>query len=199
MNVRSYPSRTAAAIAAAVLLVCTSTPADAATTANAASASQTASSGTWGAVATLSTTAPYGSGALVLAFSNNGNPAHPSFIPQYFTVGNTGILPITAASYGGSTSAPTTVQFFIESCSGTWNETTDLCLGGTAATILTTPAGTSTIPATPGPAPATSGTGIRLRARVSFSGSVPNGTTSTLTISITVDRTQVRTATITGG
>ncbi|WAH95868.1 hypothetical protein [Arthrobacter sp. MMS18-M83] len=199
MNVHRYSSRTAAAIAAAVLLVCTSTPADAATTANATSASQTASSGTWGAVASLSTTAPYGSGPLTLTFTNNGKPATPSFVPQYFTVGNTGTLPITAASYGGSTSAPSSVQFFIESCSGTWDEPTGACLGGTATTILTTPFGTSTIPDTPGPAPATSGAGLRLRASVASTGNVSKSAILTLTLSISVDRTQVRSATTTGG
>jgi hypothetical protein len=198
VNVHSYPSRAATAVAAAVLLVCTSTPADA-TTGGAASASQTASSGTWGAVATLSTAAPYGSGPLTLTFTNLGSAGNPSFPPQYFTVGNTGTLPLRAASYGGSTQAQSTVQFLIESCSATWNETTGACPGGTVTTVLTTPAGTSTIPATPGPAPTAAGTGIRLRAKVSLSGNLPNNTTPTLNISITVDRTQVRTATTTGG
>lgn len=200
MNVHHYPSRAAAAIAAAVLLACTSTPAQAATIATTATTSQqTATSGTWGAVATLNTAAPYGNGPLVLTFTNLGNPATPSFMPQYFTVGNTGNLPITGASYGGSTSAQSSVQFFVESCSGTWNETIGVCLGGTVATVLTTPFGTSAIPATPGPAPATPGAGIRLRARVSFSGNIPNNLTPTLTLSISVDRTQVRTAITTSG
>lgn len=199
MNVHRYSGRAAAAIAAAVLLVCTSTPARAATTANAASASQAASSGTWGAVATLSTTAPYGSGSLTLSFANIGGVGNPAFTPQYFTVGNTGTLPLIAASYGGSTSAQPNMQFIIESCSTTWNEATGACTGGTTATVLTTPTGTSTIPSTLGPAPATSGPGIRLRASVAFNGSVPKTPASTLTISITVDRTQVRSATTTSG
>lgn len=199
MNVHRYSSRAAAAIAAAVLLVCTSTPADAAATANTTSASQTASSGTWGAVATLNTAAPYGSGSLTLSFANNGGVGNPAFTPQYFTVGNTGTLPLTAASYGGSTSAQPNVQFIVESCTTAWNEGTGSCTGGTIATVLTTPTGTSTIPSTLGPAPASSGAGIRLRASAAFNGSVPKTPASTLTISITVDRTQVRAATTTSG
>ena len=198
MNVHHYPGRAAAAIAAAVLLACTSTPAQAATFANAA-ASQTVSSGSWGAVASLSTAAPYGSGPLTLSFTNNGIPAHPSFTPKYFTIGNTGTIPIMQATYVGTTTAPSTVRFIIESCTSTWNETTGACPGGTVATILTTPTGTSTIPATSGPGPANSGTAIRLRARITFSGNVPKTPAPTLTIGITVDRTQVRTATTTSG
>lgn len=199
MNVRSYPCRAAAAIAAAALLVCTSKPAEAATVANAASASQAVGSGTWGAVASQSTAAPYGSGPLTLTFTNTGSSGNPSFKSQYFTVGNTGTLPITAANYTGATAAQSSVRFIIESCSGIWNETNDTCSGGTA-TVLTTAFGTSTITPVAGPAPATSATaGIRLRARVNTNGSVPNNNpTQTLSLSITVDRTQVRTATTTG-
>ncbi|MGO4856131.1 hypothetical protein [Arthrobacter sp. 2MCAF14] len=194
-----YPRRAAAAIAAAVLLACTSTPAQAVTLATTTTASQAVSSGSWGAVASKSTAAPYGSGPLTLSFTNNGNPAHPSFTPKYFTIGNTGTIPITQANYVGTTTAPSTVRFIIESCTSTWNETTGACPGGTVATVLTTPWGTSTIPATSGPAPADSGTAIRLRARITFSGSVPKTPAPTLTIGITVDRTQVRTGTTTGG
>ena len=200
MNVHHYPGRAAAAIAAAVLLACTSTPAQAATTANTASGSQTVPSGSWGAVPSRNTAAPYGSGPLTLSFPNNGGVGNPSFTPVYFTVGNTGTLPITAANYGGSTSAQPPVQFTLESCSTTWNEGTGACPGGSVATILTA-SGSSTIQATPGPAPASQGAGIRLRARANSdgSGNVPKTPASTLTLNISVDRTQVRTATTTSG
>lgn len=194
MNVHRYSSRAAAAIAAAVLLVCTSTPADAAATANTTSASQTVSSGTWGAVATQSGTAPYGS--LSLSFGNNGTPGNPSFTSEYFTVQNTGTLPLAAASYGGSTTAPSTAQFAIEACSATWNA--DACPGGTVSTILTAQ-GTSTIQPTAGPVPATSAAVLTLRARVIPTGNVSKSATLTLIINITVDRSQVRSATTTGG
>ncbi len=191
-----YPSRAVAAIAAAVLLACTSTPAQAAAIATTSTAVQQAvGSGTWGAVATQST-APYAPSSvlLTLTFQNYGNPSSPSFTLQYFTVGNTGNLPITAANYITSTVAQTSVQFIVESCSTTWNETSGTCPGGTVAQVLATQFGSSSA-TTPGPAPATPGTGLRLRARVSTNGNVtPNNFSPALTISTNVDRTQVRTA-----
>ncbi|UYY83737.1 hypothetical protein OIT41_20535 (plasmid) [Arthrobacter sp. YA7-1] len=197
MNVHHYPGRTAAAIAAAVLLACTSTPAQAATTATASTAAQqTVGSGSWGAVATVNTTAPYG--PLTLTFNNNGNPAHPSFTSRYFTIANTGTLTITAANYTGTASAPSTVQFIVESCSTAWNEPTDTC-PGTPTQILAPAPGSSSSTVTTTTVPASPGAQIRLRARVSTSGNVPKSSTSTLTIGITVDSTQVRDATTTGG
>ncbi|WP_028268109.1 hypothetical protein [Arthrobacter sp. MA-N2] len=195
-----YPSRAAAAIAAAVLLACTSTPAQAATTATASASyapSQTPTSGTWGAVATQSSSG-FGTGPLALSFTNHGGVGNPSFTPQYFTVGNTGTLFITAANYSGSASVLANVQITLESCSGTWNETSGVCSGGNVTTIFTVSSGSSTIPATLGPAPASPGTGIRLRATASSSGKVAKSPASTLSLDVSVDRTQVRTATTTG-
>ncbi|WP_427006418.1 hypothetical protein [Pseudarthrobacter sp. H2] len=198
MNVHSYVGRAGAAAAAAALLVCTSfTPAEAAVTARATSVSRAAGSGTWGAAATTDPAAPPGS-PLTLAFTNNGNPAHPSFTPQYFTVRNTGTLAITSGTYTLTPAAPDTVGFVVESCSGTWNETADTCTG-TITTTLTAPSGSTPTTTTSPTIPTASGTTIRLRATVNANGNIPNNTTQTLTIAVTVNRTQVRTATTTGG
>ncbi|WP_354351123.1 hypothetical protein [Pseudarthrobacter sp. PvP090] len=194
---RTHTGRAGAVVAAAALLVCTSTPAEAATTAKASSVSQAVSSGTWGAVATLSP-APYGPGPLTLTFANNGNPAQPSFTPQYFTVGNTGTLPLTRAGYTGTADAPSTVQFIIESCSTGWVEEQDVCQGGTPSTVLEAGFGSPADPVTSATVPAVPGTSIRLRARIETTGNVPKKSTSTLTIDVTVTRAQVRAATRTG-
>lgn len=198
MNVHLYPGRAVAAIAAAVLLVCTSTPAEAATAAEASSVSRTVGSGTWGAAATLNTTAPYGTGPLTLTFTNIGSPGQPSFTPQYFTVGNTGTLPLTQASYTGTPDAPSAVKFIVESCSTTWNESTGVCQNGTTTQILAAQGGSPAVPVTSTTVPANAGGSIRLRARVTTSGQIPNHSTTTLTIDVTVNRTQVRSATTTG-
>lgn len=197
MNVHHYSSRAAAAIAAAVLLVCTSTPAEAASTANTASASQTVGSGTWGAVATLRSAAPYGTGTLTLSFTNQGSSDNPSFKPQYFTVVNTGTLPMTKASYSGTTSAPSSVQFLVDSCSGTWNEATGACQGGTPARVLAPQSGSFPYSVTSTTVPASAKTSIRLRATVVVNDNI--STTPTLTVNVAVDRTQIRAATTTGG
>ena len=199
MNVLSYTGRAAVAIAAAALPVCTFTAAHAATTATAASASQSVGSGSWGAVATLSTAAPYGTGALKLTFTNQGTPGQPTFAPQFFTVGNTGTLPITQATYTGTAVAPSTVQYIVESCSTTWNESTGACTSGTTTQVLATPAGSSIVSVTSATVPTKPGANLRLRARLASTGSVPNNSTTTLTVGIAVDRTQVRTATTTSG
>lgn len=195
----SYPGRAAVAIAAAALLVCTSTAAQAATIATAASVSQSVGSGSWGAVATLSTAAPYGTGALTLTFTNQGTPGQPSFPPQFFTIGNTGTLPITQAGYTGTAVAPATVQFIIESCNGGWDPINNVCPSGTPTQVLTTPAGSSTVSVTSATVPSSPGASLLLRARVATTGTVPNNSTPTLTAGVTVARSQVRTATTTGG
>ncbi|GAA4026457.1 hypothetical protein GCM10023063_04120 [Arthrobacter methylotrophus] len=196
-----YTSRAAAAIAAAVLLACTSTPAQGATIATTSTGSQQAvGSGKWGAVVTPDSAATYAPSPvpLKLTFRNYGHPSSPSFTPQFFTVGNTGNLPITAASYVTSTVAQASVRFIVESCSIGWDEPSGTCPGGTVEQVLATKFGPDS-ETTPGPAPATPGTGLRLRARVETNGNVtPNNYDPALTISTNVDRTQVRTATNNG-
>lgn len=176
--------------AVAALLVCTSlTPADAASTAQ-AWAVTTASSGTWGAVATANTSAPYGSGHLVLTFPPR--PGLSSYPPRFFTVGNSGTLPITAATYT-ATGAPLGASFTIEACSGRWDETANAC-PGTTSTIVST----STSPHESAAVPKLAGEALRLRATVA-AGSVAIFSTPTLTVGVSVSRQQVRPASTTGG
>ncbi|MHA7263996.1 hypothetical protein ACX80W_12420 [Arthrobacter sp. TMN-37] len=198
MNVHSYPGRAGAAVAAAALLVCTSTPAAAATTAEASSVLAAVGSGTWAAAASLRTAAPFGPGPLTLTFDNSGSPAHPSFQPQYFTIGNSGTLPLKQVGYTGTAVAPSTVQFIVESCSTGWDENNNVCQGGTPSQVLATQGESPAVPVTSTVVPADPGTSIRLRARIRTSGKVPAKSTTTLTIDVTVNRAQARTATATG-
>lgn len=185
------PSRAAATLAAAALLVCTClTPAEAASTAQASSAGVAASSGSWGAVATTNTTAPYGTGTLTLPLPNAGTVGQPSYPPQFFTVGNTGTLTLTGATYT-ATGTPTTATFTLESCTAGWNEAANTC-PGTITTVLTT----ATSPQASTIVPAGAGQGIRLRASVA--GTIAKQTVPALTIGLSVTRAQVWAATITG-
>lgn len=184
-------SRTAAILAVTALLACTSlTPAEAASTAQASSARVVAGSGTWGAVATTNTTAPYGTGALVLTFPNTGTNGQPVYPPQFFTVGNTGTITLTAATYT-ATGTPSTATFTIEACSAGWNESANTC-SGVISTVLTT----ATSPQASTVVPPGAGQGIRLRASVA--GTIPRSTTPSLTVGLSVTRAQGRPATTTG-
>ncbi|QYF91107.1 hypothetical protein [Arthrobacter sp. PAMC25284] len=149
----------------------------------------------------MTTDASGGSGALLLTFPNKGNTSSPSFAPQFFTVGNTGTVLLSKATYTGTTTAPSSVNFVVESCSGTWNETTGACQGtpGTIAPVLTTPTGSSTASVVSTTVPEHPDTAVRFRATVKFSGNVPNSPATTLTFGVAVDRTYVRAATTTGG
>lgn len=189
MGVHSSASRAGAAAASTALLLCTSlAAADAAGSAQAASAN-TVTAGSWGAVATNNTIEPYGAGPLVLPVPNvvpNGKPEFRAF----FTVASTGTLPISAASYTAAAS-PSGVTLRIEACSSGWNETADTC-AGVRSTVLETPAAnliSSTIPRE-------AGTAIRLR--VSLVGAAPKNTEPVLTIGVDVSRAQVRAASLTG-
>jgi hypothetical protein len=190
--VGAHPSsRAAATLAATALLVCASfTPAQAASTAQAASASVPAGSGNWGAVATTNITAPYGTGALVLPFPNAGTNGQPSFLPQFFTVGNTGTMAITAAGYT-ATASPASVAFVVESCSAGWDEAANTCsvAPGTVLTTAASPQTSSTVP---------TGAGQAIRVRASVTGTVPKNTTPSLTVGLSVTRAQTRPATTTG-
>ncbi|MGO4856242.1 hypothetical protein [Arthrobacter sp. 2MCAF14] len=199
MNPRRYGSKVAVASAVAVLLLWSSAPAEAAFLAGASAAPQAVGSGTWGAVATLNPAAPYGAGPLNLTFANSGSDASPVYPIVYFNTANTGTLPITQAGYTGAASAPSNVQFTIESCSTTWDEAGNLCTGGTVSQVLTV-AGGSSGSAASGTVPASPGAAIRLRARALTAGSIPAGTPYlALAVGVSVDRTQVRAATVTNG
>lgn len=177
-----HSSRAGAAALATALLLCTSlAAADAASSARAASGSMAATSGRWGAVATTSTVAPYGSGPLALTFTLLGTTT------QYFNVVNTGTLPLTDEIFRATTSGTSAA---VEACSTTWNESTGSCPSGVITTVTTTGAGPTAFAA---PLPATGST-IRLRARIT--GLLLGSTT--ITISVNVNRTQVRAASVTG-
>ncbi len=202
MDACRHPGRAGAAVVAAALLVCTSmAAAAAATTAKVTSASQSVGAGSWGAVATSATDGSSGSGSLLLTFRNAGTTSSPSFAPQLFNVRNTGSLAISRAAYTGTATAPSSVNFIVESCNGTWNEASGACQGspGTLATVLTTPAGSSSATVVSTTVPEHPGAAVRLRATVKFTGNVPNSPATTLTIGVAVDRTYVRAATTTGG
>lgn len=185
-------SRAAAAVAGAALLVCAGpTQVEAASAAQAVSSQVGASSGGWGAVATTATAAPYSAGAaLVLPFPNAGTNGQPSYPPQFFTVGNTGTLNISAANYA-ITGTPTTTTFTVESCNAGWNEAANTCPGSISSvvTTLTSPQSSTVVPGG-------GGQGIRLRASVT--GTIPKNTVPALTIGISVTRAQVRASTTTG-
>jgi hypothetical protein len=191
VSVHAPSGRVGAAAAVTALLLCTSlAPADAAGAAHAASPASTVSSASWGAVATASTAAPFGTGPLVLTFTNTGNNGQPVFPAKYFTVANTGTLGITGAIYSAA-AAPSTFNFRIEACASGWNEAADTCAAG-RTTVLDTPA-SSLLSST---VPAAAGSSIRLRASVTVHPKTPPN--PTLTVGVDVTRAQVRAGTVTG-
>ncbi|WP_146068851.1 hypothetical protein [Arthrobacter sp. ZGTC131] len=141
-------------------------------------------------MASASTSAPFGTGPLVLSFANTGTNGHPVFPAKFFTVANTGTLDITAASYT-ATATPGTFAFRIEACASGWNEAADTCAAG-RSTVLNTPASSLLSSAVPMAA----GSSIRLRA--SATAFPRNPTTPTLTVGVDVSRSQARGATVTG-
>lgn len=173
-------SRAGAAAAATALLLCTSlAAADAANSAHAVTTRMSVASGSWAALATTKTTAPYGNGPLKLTFSGLLPPS------QYFTVVNTGTQPLVGQIYKASTSG-NSVE--IQTCSTAWNESNDSC------SVLPTTVPSNGSSAFTAALPAT-GSKIRLRARIIGA----QLSSSTVTISVNVTRAQVRAATITGG
>jgi hypothetical protein len=191
VSVHVPSGRVGAAAAVTALLLCTSlAPADAAGAAHAASPARTVGSANWGAVATANTAAPFGTGQLVLTFTNTGTNGQPVFPPKYYTVANTGTLNITGASYSAA-AAPSTFTFRVEACASGWNEAADTCAAG-RTTVLDTPASnllSSTVPVA-------AGSSIRLRASVTAHPKNPPN--PTLTVGVDVTRAQVRAATVTG-
>ena len=193
MSVHSPSSRAGAAVSVTALLLCTSLgAADAASSAQAASASTIASSASWGAVATTSTAAPYSPGPLVLTFPT-GATGHGNGLrepAQFFTVGNSGTLTLSAATYTvtsvATNSAP--VAFSVDYCSTGWNESANTCSVPFAVVTSTSAPTLSAV------APSAPGTGLRLRARLTGTSS----RSTAVTINLEVARAQVRAATTTG-
>jgi hypothetical protein len=182
VDVHNLSSRAGAAVVVSSLLLCTSlATADAASSAQVASAPTTVTSGTWGAVATTNTTAPFGTGPLALTFTLGG----PS--RQYFNAVNAGTLPLIAESFKITTTAGSAI---IEACSTTWTESNGRCPSGVITTVTTSGAGYTSFSA---PLPA-AGSSIRLRARVTGLQLLD----STVTINVEVTRAQARAAATTG-
>lgn len=143
-----------------------------------ASAAKPISTGSWGAVATLNSAAPFGTGALVVTFPS-GQPSS-----QYFYVANSGSLAIDSATYGMSVSAPVTTV--IESCGTVWNTSNDTCGGsGKATTLLATASSGSSATTT---VPVSVGSTIQLRARVT--GKLSSAMTATITVTVTRSQAQ---------
>jgi hypothetical protein len=140
-------------------------------------------------VATANTAAPYGTGQLVLTFTNTGNNGQPVFPAKYFTVANTGTLGITGAFYSAAATGSFTIR--VEACTSGWNEGADTCAAG-RTTVLDTPA-SSLLSST---VPAAAGSSIRLRASVTVHPKTPPN--PTLTVGVDVTRAQVRAGTVTG-
>jgi hypothetical protein len=181
---------TAAGLALAGLL--TSTPAWAGLTATGRkTAAQSSTSGSWGVVPTVGSTAPASPSALTLTFQQASNKNNPS-PAQYFNVVNNGTLALLTATY--SLSQSDTTQYSVRDCTGTWTTSTGAC-SGTITTLVSTSAGTtagsgaavSAVPATPG--------GLRQLQLLPTTGSV--NMSGTCTVSVAVARTGVRAATTT--
>jgi hypothetical protein len=139
-----------------------------------------ASTGTWGALPTTASGAPYTPGALTLTFLRNGNKA-PA--PQYFWLVSTGTLPLTAVT----TTLTSTVAGKAETCSTGWVEATGTCAGTVATLDTTTAGGTST------PLSLAAGSRIRVKASLTVGLSGP----TTMTVSLAVPRTGTRSGTTT--
>ena len=100
--------------------------------------SVTTTTGTWSAVATTQASPPWPTGPLTVSARRNA--------PAYFSVVNTGTLPLVSAHYAVTSTPATTVD--LEVCSAGWDVQRGRCQG--QVTVL--PAGTSTsvVPAGPG-------------------------------------------------
>lgn len=184
MDVHFPSSRAGAAAAATALLLCTSlTAADGASSAQAVSRKGTVISGSWGAVASTSKGPDYGTGPLQLTFFAFDTR------PQYFSVVNTGTIPLTAQTIRATTNSSSAV---VEACSTTWNEIDGSCSsGGSIIKVITTDLGSTVLVSSL----QDHGASIRLRAQPVGS----NLLGSRVTINVEVTRTQARAATVSGG
>ncbi|NKX53853.1 hypothetical protein [Arthrobacter mobilis] len=169
-----------AAMAATLFLGYAAEPVAAHADARLQSGPQGVSSGIWGAVATTATQAPYGSGPLALRFNASLLAAPP---PQFFTLGNTGTLRLTGATFTATASTGTAV---LEVCSTVWNETNNTCPQGTVTEVARS--GTAAYSASI--SPVNGGGSTRVRARVTTA----IISASDVGVSVSVSRAQVRTA-----
>ena len=111
---------------------------------------------------------------------------------MYFTVTNTGTLPLTGATYtvSGSNFKVGMTLSLLACVGGTWNMTSGACVGGTVQTIVSTTGAAASAAVT---SPAAVGAGTTLQASLSKN---PARTTAG-SVTVTVDRSQVRAATVT--
>jgi len=143
-----------------------------------------ASSGSWGALASLSATPPYAYASVTRTVSSNTG------VLGYLV--NTGSIPLSGATYSLTLTGKNGGSVALQTCTGgTWTASgsTYACSGGTVATIASVTMGTttttaaSTVPATPGATMA-----ILIK---------DTNASGTLTIGVSVARTQARAATTT--
>jgi len=155
------------------------------------SPAQSLGSGSWSAVATTASSAPFGSGALSLLFGVLNTQV------IYFNVVNTGALTLTGATYTLSgTSLPGNSTLAVSACvGGTWNQATDTCVGGALTTVLSsTGAVSSQSVSSAGLFPAAPGVSVQLQ--VTLSKNAAANALGTIGVSVTRS-TQVRAATST--
>ena len=140
--------------------------------------SQQLDSGQWGAAPSTTT----------LSFGTQG-------VSQlYFTVTNTGTLPLIGGTYtvSGSNFKVGTTLSLLACVGGNWNMTSGACVGGVVQTVVST---TGPAVSTAATSPAAVGASTTLQAQLSKN---PNKTTVG-SVTVTVDRSQVRAATVTNG
>lgn len=114
----------------------------------------------------------------------------------YFTVTNTGTLPLTGATYTLSGSAlKTGMTLSLLGCvGGNWDMTTGACTGGVVQTIVTTTGTATSASVTPaGLVPVAIGASVTLDAQLSRR----PARTTVGSVTVTVDRSQVRAAAVT--
>jgi hypothetical protein len=116
----------------------------------------------------------------------------------FFSVTNSGTLPLVGATYivSGSNLKNGTTLSLLACVGGTWDMNTGACLGGQQQTITSTTGAATSAPVSAAELfPAGVGTRVTLQATLS---KVPNRT-SVGSVTVTVDRSQVRAATVTNG
>jgi hypothetical protein len=113
----------------------------------------------------------------------------------YITVTNTGTLPLTGATYtvSGSNFKVGTTLSLVACVGGTWVVSTNVCNGGVPQTIVSSTGGSvSASVSSAGLLPAALGSNLTVQAVLSKN---PNKT-SAGTVTVTVNRSQVRAATV---
>lgn len=113
----------------------------------------------------------------------------------YFTVTNTGTLPLTGATYTVSASnLKAGMSFSLVACvGGTWVVLAGVCTGGVTQTIVTSTGAASSAAVSAIGFPAATGSTVTLQAHLNKN----PARTTVGTVTVTVNRSQVRAATVT--